>query len=143
MSASDFGWGALIMGSCAALLACATTEPEEEALPAIAAGQLARQIESFKGRNVRTCGQLVPFEGSGPELWAVLSIKDPHRHGASVNVVPCPGVRPRLDANGCIAGRIAYRDGTLDETRQTGAIVMSSAITSYVWYLHAQCPARL
>lgn len=141
MAFSHSSLGAAVVIGSVMSVACVDATARES-MPTLSVGQLARQIESFKGRHVRACGGRLDLS-EVYKRWAIQSIGDPNPHGAIVNVVPCPGVTPRLDGRGCIAGRIAYRDGTLDETRQTGPITMSSAITSYVWYLHAQCPVRL
>lgn len=140
MSVSDSGVVA-VGTTCALLIACTSIDTDKDTLPIVAAGQLARQIESYTGKGVRACGSLEKIEGN--DLWKLNAPADPHPHGAAVYIVPCNGNKPISDRNGCIAGRIALRDGSLDVDQLRGPITMSDAIASHIWYLHAQCPARL
>jgi hypothetical protein len=62
-------------------------------------------------------------------------------HGSTVYVVvpACNGQAPRL-VRGCITGRIAREDGSLDVPDYE--TIGSHLIGSEEWWLHPQCPAR-
>lgn len=55
-----------------------------------------------------------------------------------VVVAACEGERPRL-SNGCITGRIAREDDSLQP--ETEIIVVSHTTGSFEWWLHPQCRA--
>lgn len=121
------------------LAACRTNSISEAAsVPTLPAGQLARNIETYKGQILRVCGRLLKEEGN--TLWEIRAVADPHPHGAGVKVVPCAGAKPQRPKKGCMTGHIARRDGSL-EPQAGGPVMVTDAIESYVWFLHPQCPA--
>lgn len=113
--------------------ACQTQTPE---VPALGWEMYGRSLERFRGQTVRVCGRLTRIG----EHWAVEHA--PHadqsfRHGnPAVLVVPCGTGEPRLDREGCLAGRIAAENGSLDPPPQQ---VRDNSPVSPDWFLHAQC----
>lgn len=135
------GRQAMIVAALLALaggMAACVTDAAEPKVPTLSAGQLARTIEQYSGRTVRVCGvfreKLDPAEVG--EAWELAQPNDPHPHGAGVQVVPQSSDRPQLDSFGCIKGRIAYGDGTLDKSKQSNIVTITDSLVSYVWYLH-------
>jgi hypothetical protein len=142
---------AFLLGSLAlasALVAACTPSPLETAsdpaVETIPLHVLARDIESYRGQAVRTCGRwrgaLRSAEGQ-VRAWHLSRIDptSPHGFTASVLVPECRGRRPRL-TDGCISGRVAREDGTLD--MPDGVLVTDHLIISYEWWIHPQCEAQ-
>lgn len=99
---------------------------------------LALDPEAWRGREVRTCGPT--FQGHPAENMWQLSM--PHgRHGAGILVPGCAGAAPKRDSKGCVSGRIARRDGSIEPTREGEPQTISSAMISHDWFLHPQCRA--
>ena len=121
---------------------CRTMSGPLDAAPAIEVGELARRLVSepdeFKGRIIRACaGRIEPLDARHSIM---MSVDDPYPHGANVRVMNCGETPPTLDAQGCLRGRIARRDGSVDGPTPAGELnYTTSAIQSGVWYLHAQC----
>lgn len=137
-----------ILLMCALLGSCAPEQapaPSASLVPAVPLHVLARTIADFRGRTVRTCGsQLQPAWGASGEVanWR-LSVRDPTGpyHFPAIVILPsCNGERPRMERGGCITGRIAREDGSLDDPDVE--IIGSHQIMNYEWWLHPQCPSR-
>lgn len=126
--------------------ACVREPPETPATPqpeTVPLHILARNIDSYRGRTVRTCGEWngAMREADGTLLARQLNRIDPtspHGWGAVVFVAPCSGARPPL-SDGCINGRIAREDGSLNDPERIE--VVSHRIGSSEWWLHPQCRA--
>jgi hypothetical protein len=125
--------------------ACAAEQPQtasSSVVPTIPLHVLARTIADYRGRTVRTCGsELQAIPGTeGKVAYAILSARDPasrHNLQASVHIATCAGERPRLDPGGCVIGRIAREDGSLQEP--DAVMVSSHAVVDNEWFLHPQC----
>ena len=133
------GLAALMM-----LAGCAPVSPAPEqpqAVRTIPIPQLAREIDRHRGEIVRTCGeQLEPtVNAQGDILRWELSTRDSiTRFPASVVVAACNGGQPPIE-NGCVTGRVAREDGSLEEPERW--IVTDHEIVNYEWWLHPQCPS--
>lgn len=128
---------ALTVAACCTTRGAGLPDP-----PTIALEQLMPQIERYRGRTVRTCGQL---DGPRPDrTWIITSLKQPEEyntHGrARTLVMPCANTPPRLDLEGCISGRVAQKDGSLNYP--PGPITIEDGSNSLYWHLHPQCPAQ-
>jgi hypothetical protein len=129
----------------ALLAACTPKQPRsatDSITPTVPLHVLARTIADYKGRTVRTCGtKLQAARGTdGKVAYGILSARDPasrHNLQASVHVASCGGERPRLDPGGCVTGRVAREDGSLDEP--DAVLVSSHAVVDNEWRLHPQC----
>lgn len=123
--------------ACTQALLEPTSQPAVETVPLHI---LARNIASYRGRTVRTCGRWRGAQRSGAQVRAwQLSRVDPtsaYRFSASVLVSECRGRRPRL-ADGCIVGTVAREDRSLEPP--DSIIVTDHQIISYEWWLHPQC----
>lgn len=127
----------LTVGTAAAAYAGASAPLQGETVPLVS---LARDPEAWRGREVRTCGP--EFSGDSKEgVWELARPKVSGYHPAIVRVVGCAGVAPVRDSGGCLSGRVARRNGSIEPVAEGEPQVVSSAIMSYDWYLHAQCPA--
>jgi hypothetical protein len=123
----------------AAAAACATSvlPPEGETVPLLT---LAKDPEAWRGREVRTCGP--DFRGDRKQgVWELSRSSVSGYHPAIVRILGCGKSAPKRDRNGCVVGRIARRDGSIEPLREGEPRIVSSAIVSYDWYLHARCPA--
>jgi hypothetical protein len=124
---------------------CTPQEPRAAAdsiTPTVPLHDLARTIGDYKGRTVRTCGtELQAIRGTdGTVAYGILSARDPasrHNLQASVHIASCGGQSPRLDPAGCITGRVAREDGSLQEP--DAVMVSSHAVVDNEWILHPQC----
>jgi hypothetical protein len=107
---------------------------------------LARNIADFRGRTVRTCGpELQAGRGPNGEVayWSMLARDPISRHNniySGVHIAPCGGERRPVDADGCVTGRIAREDGSLEAP--VDVIIGSHRIVSFEWILHPQCGGR-
>lgn len=105
---------------------------------------LAANTADYRGRTVRVCGRWSPDRRAASETnrqWSI-SQRDPKArrpHVYSVGIKSCGERRPRLD-QGCITGRIAREDGSLD--LPTDMLVQSHVTGSLEWWLHPQCMAE-
>lgn len=102
---------------------------------------LAHDIRTYRGRIVRTCGRWTgPLtSAAGVDIAWQLAAPDPTSSAgfqAGVFVAPCAGRRPRL-AQGCITGRIAREDGSLEDPKSTGFI--DHQTINFEWWLHPLC----
>jgi hypothetical protein len=115
-------------------------------VPTLTVSALARDLDggpaSFKGQIVRVCrGRLTRLDPPTRREWQFAALGESFRHGAGVRVKPCGDAAPSLDSQGCLQGRIARADGSMAEPAPDESVLVASAIVSFVWYLHAQCPA--
>lgn len=128
----------ILSASLAATVACATAAGVGPEVPTLSVNSAGYRVTRYKGRTVRVCGRLAQVEGR----WAVQHIQRPREfflHGLpAVFVATCDQTPPRLDRHGCLVGRIAREDGSLDEPRSV--LTDDSPFTHY-WLLHPQCPA--
>lgn len=131
-----------LLGSCAPGQPRATSA---SLVPTVPLHVLARSIADYRGRIVRTCGpQFRPSRRPDGKItnWR-LSVRDPtspYNFPAIVRVLSCHAETSPFDSEGCVTGRIAREDGSLDEPDVE--IVGSHEIVSYEWWLHPQCPSR-
>lgn len=129
----------LAAGAAVTAAACATAgaPPRDETVPLLT---LAKDPEAWRGREVRTCGPT--FQGHPAEgEWQLSMPRSGGRHLAGIYVLGCAEAAPEPDLNGCVSGRIARRDGSIEPTQEGQAVTVSSDTISYDWYLHAQCRA--
>jgi len=127
----------LTVGTAAAAYASASVPFRGETVPLVS---LARDPEAWRGREVRTCGP--EFHGDSKEgVWELARPSVSGYHPAIVRVLGCADAAPARDSGGCVSGRIARRDGSIEPLEDGEPRVISSDIVSYDWYLHAQCPA--
>jgi len=101
-----------IVTAAVLVAACQTVERMHSAsVPTLAIEDHAFNVRRYVGRTVRVCGRVVADESE----WAVQRVPGPgefYFHGLpAVLVMPCGAAPPRLDADGCITGRIASRNG--------------------------------
>lgn len=123
-------------GTAAAVACVSAGAPTlDETVPLLT---LARDPEAWRGREVRTCS---PAFRNYPEQGEWLLSLPNGQHSAGIRVLGCAGAAPAPDSNGCVAGRIARRDGSVKPLLEGEIYTVSSATISYIWYLHAQCPA--
>ena len=118
--------------------------PSAPAIETVPLRTLAANTASYRGQTVRVCGRwsdpptLRPGEVARSG-WALTAPKLPGTfgpHSYFVGVTSCLGRRPRL-SSGCITGRIAREDGSLDLPEN---ILVGSHVTgSHEWLLHPQC----
>jgi|GEM_PF-2950879 len=139
------------LGALTALAALHATGCTHEAVEPSAASAvetvplhvLARNIGDYRGQIVRTCGgRPSPVRSPDGEIreWE-LRVTDPtseHRFTAFVIVPSCNGQMPRL-VDGCVTGRVAREDGSLDPP--TSMSVISHFIGSDEWWIHPPCSA--
>ena len=108
-------------------------------LPTLAVENYEYNVQRYRNQTVRVCGRVVR-RGS---RWAVEHVPSPGEvffHGyPAVFVAPCTAGPPQLDSRGCLVGRIAAEDGSLNPPPQ---ILDSDEPVSYQWYLHPQCLQR-
>ena len=126
----------LSAGAFAAILGPGCASAPHAEIPTIDLVELIGNIESLRGQTVRTCGEGVLQNGPVWEL-----VRPIGRHGARLLINPCEG-RPVRDAEGCIAGRIARRDGSLELNQavdDTSIAVAADNLANYGWFLHEQC----
>jgi hypothetical protein len=129
----------LLLAPICAVAACTPVPPEAATtagVETVPLHVLARTIENHVGRTVRTCGRLERVVPEAENF--VISVVDPEtRFSARVQVKGCPEGRPRL-VDGCITGRIAQENGTL-EPNPDARIVASHVIENNEWWLHPRC----
>lgn len=125
------------VAAAAAYASVGSASPQGETVPI---RRLAADPEEWRGREVRTCGPSFRGDRAKGE-WQLSLPRASGYHPAIVRILGCAGVKPARDSNGCVSGRIARRDGSIRPTREGEERTISSAIVSYDWYLHAQCPA--
>lgn len=114
----------------AAVGAFGCTSAGAQSPPTIGLVALIENVESYRGQIVRTCGQRIE---PGDSAWHL--ILPLGRHGARLLVISS-GERPILDANGCIVGRIARRDGSTSSGPPGEPGVVADDIVDYTWFLH-------
>ena len=133
-------------------LGCSAERPETAAPPAagvetVSLYVLAANMGRYKGQTVRVCGRWRDppprrARAVAQSSWSLTAPNPPgtvRPHVYVVGVTPCRGKRPRL-TNGCLTGRIARENGSLDLPED---ILIASHVTgSYEWFLHPQCAAR-
>lgn len=122
---------------------CQTTLRGPE-IPTLTVSELARDLDggpaSYKGQTVRVCrGRLTRLEPPTRREWRFSALGETFRHGAGVSVKPCGDTAPGLDSQECLQGRIARPDGSIVNPAPNESVLVSGAILSSVWYLHAQC----
>ena len=145
MKAGRYGRIALALVALGSLgTACRTLAGDPKA-PTVTVSELARDLArgpaSYKGQTVRVCrGRLSETEPPERREWQLAALDESFPHGAAVNVKACADSTPRLDSRGCLKGRIARLDGSLAGVAPGESVIVSSAIESFTWYLHAQCP---
>jgi hypothetical protein len=134
---------ATVAGGCAAEQPVTATE---SIVPTIPLHVLARNIGDFRGRTVRTCGPELEAarRPDGEVAYWIMSARDPiSRHNniySGVHIASC-AARPPVDADGCVTGRVAREDGSLEAPADV--IIGSHRIVSFEWILHPQCgPTR-
>lgn len=106
-------------------------------MPKLAGTQYGYDIERFRGQTVRVCGRLVQRESH----WAVEYIPregDAFFHGYPAVLIAGCQETPRLDRQGCLAGRIAAIDGSLNPPPRR---IDDDTPISRDWFLHPQCSA--
>ena len=102
---------------------------------------LAFNIERHKGQTIRTCGSLVA-QGGQWRVEAEPSAQLGTLHGRpAVLIASCPNGAPSLDADRCISGRVARRDGSLSYPPGR-SVAVDDVPTNYEWLLHARCSSR-
>ena len=134
----------LLIGAIAAGCTAEPLEPASGSIETVPLHILARNIASYRGQTVRTCGrEIEPARYSNGEIiyWrlSVIDPTSPYRFPARVIIPSCNGERPRL-RGGCISGRVAREDGSLDPPESV--VIGSHEIMSHEWWLHPQCPIR-
>src|ERR1043165_8036441 len=122
---------------------CQTMAPAFDG-PTLTVSELARDLArgpaSYRGRTVRVCrGRLDRGLSATARKWQFSARGESWPHGASVMVKPCSAGGPRLDARGCLVGRIAREDGSLRELGPNEPRIVSDAIESETWLLHTDC----
>ena len=130
------------MLSALAAIACVSGETAtggaSDNAPTLALEHLAYNIERYKGRTIRVCGRIVQSERL--PSFSVEHVPEPGEvffHALpKVFLATCGREAPRLDSQGCIAGRIAREDGSLEIP---AAVTSSDAPVNYEWFLHPQC----
>jgi len=99
------------------------------------------QLRRHIGQTVRVCGRLTRERNE----WAVEHIPGPDEfyfHGyPAVLIKACGTAPPRLDADGCIAGRVAASDGNVVRAVPRSGGEDDSPVDPD-WFLHPQCPVR-
>ena len=134
-----------LIGTLAA--ACASEQQPRTAIaspvPTVPLHVLARTVADFRGQTVRTCGpelQAGRWPNGEVAYWSMRA-KDPiSRHNniySGVHIASCGGERPPVDTDGCVTGRVAREDGSLEAP--TEVIIGSHEIVSFEWILHPQC----
>lgn len=124
-----------VLFSAVAATACmhSPSHVEVEAVPLV---NLAKNIDSYSGQTVRTCGsELIPWKP--PSEWQLKVASG--RHGAGVLVLACKHLSRVKNSETCLSGRIARRDGSLRKYAIGEERVISSGTYNYEWYLHQQC----
>jgi|GEM_PF-7062039 len=127
------------LGLLAAACVAAQSAGDAARVETVALAQLAAEPEQWRGQTVRTCGS--SFQGRVADGEWQLSTGVAGRHPTGIRVLGCGGAAPARDADGCLSGRIARRDGRIEPTAEGQPRVVSSATISSEWYLHAQCTA--
>jgi|SRR5215217_127612 len=123
-----------------ALAACRTVTPAPSPdVPRLIGNQYGYDIERYKGQMVRVCGRVVDTQ-FGVAVEYVPRPGDFFFHGSpAVLIVPCGSARPSPDADNCILGRVAARDGSVTPPPRTST---DDRPVDRDWFLHPQCPAR-
>lgn len=122
---------------------CTAVQPEPgsaEAVQTVAMHDLVRSIDTYRGRTVRVCAdELVPRtrEDGSVVHWQLRAMNPSERFAARLILAQCGGERPQLE-NGCIVGRIAREDGSLEIP--TTMLISDHVVMSEEWWLHPQCP---
>ena len=137
----------LTLATACMLVGCMAEPPSPAALNGVETVPLhvlARTINNYRGRTVRTCGrELTPITQANGDIrsWELRAVDptSPHAFTAYVIIPACNGRRPRLDES-CAIGRIAREDGSLDPPEDIA--IGSHMIGSQEWWLHPQCPAH-
>lgn len=138
------GWTRATVLLSIALVSCSPQRPSPAGVssdPSVPLHVLARNIESYRGQSVRTCGtELLPITQADGTVrsWSLRKLDPTSSHGftAYVIVPACAGRRPPM-AGGCVVGRVAREDGSLDIPE--AITIGSHLIGSQEWRLHPQC----
>jgi hypothetical protein len=128
-------------GAASILIAgCRTGDAAAAAAPAaLGVDADGYRIERHRGQIVRVCGRPAQFDGR-PAIEHIRRPGETFFHGPpTVLLVPCGGAAPRLDRDGCITGRVAALDGSMNPPPRT---LHDDRPVSPDWFLHLQCPAR-
>lgn len=116
--------------------ACQTGRPSPAAvLPMLAGTHSGYGIETYRGRVVRVCGRLAQRQSR----WAVEYVPRPGDaffHGYPAVLIAGCDAAPRLDRNGCLVGRVAAEDGSMNPPPRS---VRTNDPYSLDWFLHPQC----
>jgi len=125
---------------------CQTMAPALDG-PILTVSELARDLArgpvAYKGRTVRVCrGRLDRGLPAATRRWQFSARGESWPHGASLMVKSCSAGGPRLDAQGCLVGRIAREDGSLRELGPNEPQIVSDSIESEIWLLHTDCGPR-
>jgi hypothetical protein len=132
--------------ACVASLICigcftALSPPADKAEP-IDINILGYSIEKYRGQTVRICGRLSSL---GDGIWSIETIENPepfYWHGRpAVFVVACADQDPKLDSDGCLTGRVALKDGSI-EIPQNSQVVRDFTPRNPDWFVHPQCSGR-
>jgi len=137
-------WPALAVLAAVHATGCTreTAEPAAaSAVETVPLHVLARTIEAYPGRTIRTCGselrQIDRGDGSVGWLLSTADPTHPYRFPASVIIRGCSDRAPRLHS-GCVVGRVAQENGSL--APNPGArLVEDHEIINREWWLHLQC----
>jgi len=137
--------GALLVAACLLATGCRERSAHSASGQSVVTVPLhvfARNAADYRGQTIRTCGREVrPITQSNGEIrsWQLRAIDptSPHRFEAFV-VLPACGSRPPRLEHGCVTGRIAREDNSLDVP--DAIIVTDHAIGSEEWWLHPSCP---
>ena len=136
-------WGRGLQLSMIAALSVAACHAGGRAVspdvPTLAVENHEYNVERHRNQTIRVCGRVVKRDSR----WAVEHVPTPGEfffHGyPAVFVVPCGAGPPQLDRDGCLVGRVAAEDGSLNPPPQ---VLDSDEPVSYQWFLHPQCPPR-
>lgn len=128
--------------SVVSLTACLSSGPASR-VETMDVRDYAKTPGAYRGRVIRVCGERIAH-GERPLSSGVLvpsgRLTSPifgGRHNAEVNVLSCAGAQVQLDDQGCVTGRIALRDGTLEVDPE--ALHVSSPGGTDPWFMHIQC----
>lgn len=124
------------------LTACLSSDPASR-VETIDVREYARTPEIYRGRVIRVCGKHI-YRDEQPLTTGVFvpsaRLTSPifsGRHTAEVSVLGCAGAQVPVDNQGCVTGRIALHDGTVEIDPE--AIYVSSPGGTYPWFMHLQC----
>jgi hypothetical protein len=132
-------WPALIAlpAGAALVAACATPSPSEPAVATLSVAEFARTAEQLKGRTVRACdGKFYEIYDLSDKLigWTFAKSSVQGYHPVHIYIGSCGATKPKLDRQGCLTGRVARPDGSMN--RDNWDLTVSSDVANYNWYLH-------